>query len=307
MTLTNRNMTAAIVALGATALAAWAPPAIAAGSDDRAVAAGRAAEEAAAIATSPMGGDVRFGEEQSSTVVASGHDVDVTAPVNADGPVLLGTAGEGPDLLIDIPISEGAADAEVVNGDVVYIDEQSDTSFVLDARSGGARIMAVLNSAEADHVITYDFNLPSGVELQALPDGTVLAVDADEGPLAVVKPAWAVDARGRSVATRYVVEGDVLTQIIEPSSEVAYPVVADPTVEVRWYGYTFYFNRSETQTVATGGAPCVYLLSRVPYAGGALAGFCILYGAVAADALARGRCLRVNWGWTVNYPWHGTC
>lgn len=42
-------------------------------------------------------------------------------------------------------------------------------------------------------------------------------------------PAWATDANGNDVPTRYELNGSTLTQIVDhQSADVAYPVVADP-------------------------------------------------------------------------------
>ena len=55
--------------------------------------------------------------------------------------------------------------------------------------------------------------------------------------VATIKPTWAKDAEGRAVETSLSVSGDTVTMHVEHRGEdVAYPIVADPWVEVqRWY------------------------------------------------------------------------
>lgn len=43
-----------------------------------------------------------------------------------------------------------------------------------------------------------------------------------------IAQAWAVDAQGNSVATRFEVNNDELIQVIEPTGSTTYPVTADP-------------------------------------------------------------------------------
>ncbi len=61
--------------------------------------------------------------------------------------------------------------------------------------------------------------------------------DASEVVVATIKPTWAKDADGDAVETSLSVEGDTVTMHVEHQDEdVAYPIVADPWVEVqRWY------------------------------------------------------------------------
>lgn len=55
-------------------------------------------------------------------------------------------------------------------------------------------------------------------------------------PIATIAPAWAVDAEGQSLPTRYEVQGSTLVQVVETSSDTAFPVTADPSLW--WWAWT---------------------------------------------------------------------
>lgn len=57
----------------------------------------------------------------------------------------------------------------------------------------------------------------------------------DRVSLGTIDPAWARDAAGRSVPTRYEINGNVLTQIVDRrAGDFAYPIVADPSWSDIW-------------------------------------------------------------------------
>lgn len=314
MRFTMKVQGSAVAALAAISLAAWAPPALAAGPDGDAIKAAETATQGVEAASVPDSGDVAFGQAPNSAgmVMATSPTTEITAPVDSKDPIVIGTHGdEAVDVKITLPTTTSATDVEVVEGDTVYVDEQSDTSYVIDATNDGARIMSVLESPAAPHEIPYVLGVPEGASLIERADGSVdvaWVVDGVEAVIGTVEAPWAVDANGNQVATRYVVDGMTLTQVVEPTADTEYPVTADPTYAPKWWGTVVRFNRSETQTVASGGGPCAALMARIPVAGWPLAAACGLYGAIAGDAISRKKCLRVNvynvGGLT---PWHGTC
>ncbi len=63
----------------------------------------------------------------------------------------------------------------------------------------------------------------------------VLITDETGEFAGTVAPAWAKDATGEPVATRYEVHGNTLTQVVEHDAATQYPVVADP-----WLGITLF-------------------------------------------------------------------
>jgi hypothetical protein len=111
----------------------------------------------------------------------------------------------------------------------------------------------------------------------------------------VVDDAWALDADGQPVDTEYRIEGDTLVQVISPDADTAFPVVADPRVVYSWWGFTVYYNKSETVTIASGSAACAALTVLIPdpTVTKVVAATCGLLAVWAADAASRGRCIKL--------------
>lgn len=88
-----------------------------------------------------------------------------------------------------------------------------------------------------------------------------------------IKPAWAKDAAGKPVSTRYAVSGNVITQTVDHYG-ARYPVIADPQTGCGIGWCSIYFNRSETKDIATAGFTAL----------GGAAVACAVGGPVAAAA-----------------------
>lgn len=212
----------------------------------------RLVDDAVAIAVGEERDDVRFTSVESGTASAQTALGNVRIPTDATGAIALETGGL--NIGIHLPVSRDASESQLADGDVVVEDE--DTSFVVDALADGVRIASVIESAEADHSLTYRFELPGGMSPQLNTDGSVsLVVASDEGSKvtsAHFAPPWAVDAAGKRVDTRYEVDGGALTQVVTPGSDTVYPVVADPRVSGcligGWYpALCITYNRAETE------------------------------------------------------------
>lgn len=115
-------------------------------------------------------------------------------------------------------------------------DGTSDAStVVLQPLEDSARALIMLHSSSAPK--RYDFTL--GGEVASLeidqpdaetgdPGGGVTAYNSQGDIIGLVDEPWAVDANGTSVPTHYEINGTTLTQVISPTANTAYPVVADP-------------------------------------------------------------------------------
>jgi hypothetical protein len=305
------------MALAAVAVAAWSPPALAAGPDNAAVESAETASRGAEAAVGPAeSDDVAFGEAPSSAgaIVADAGGASVASPIEAEDPIVLESGDEAFDIGITLPASASVGDAEVVDGDTVYVDERAETSFVVDARADGARIMSVLTSPRAPREFTYDLHLPEGTQLLERADGSVDVAVVWEGVeviVGTVAAPWAVDAQGNSVPTHYEVAGDTLTQHVSVTSGTQFPVIADPTYSWKWWGVVVRFNRSETVTMQTASGVCAIAAAiPEPLVSKIIAGSCAVIAVAAQDALQRGKCLRLNVHYppvSAAYPWSGTC
>lgn len=104
----------------------------------------------------------------------------------------------------------------------------------------------VLHSSEAPETFSTDVDLPAGHRLVEVEDGLVAVVSGDDAPpVMFIEAPWAIDANGRSVPLALSIDGDdvVLHVAHHESSEIAYPVLADPI----WYyaGYGYRLNNAE--------------------------------------------------------------
>lgn len=114
-------------------------------------------------------------------------------------------------------------------GSMVYPSAHSTASAVIPT-GDGVQLLSVINSEKAAESFAYDLGLLPGHLLEATADGGARVVDQEGVVKAEFEPAWAQDAAGIDVPTRYSVEGNTLTQIVDHKGleGVAYPVVADP-------------------------------------------------------------------------------
>lgn len=125
---------------------------------------------------------------------------------------------------INSDVVEGAGEA-VSEGTVVFEDSLRDTDGVVQELPDGVRMLSIAKGPAAPTSIDYEFS-GAVLTLAESGDGSVV-VSVGDVPTAIIEPAWAIDARGREVPTRFEIEGDTLTQITEHHG-YTYPVVSDP-------------------------------------------------------------------------------
>ena len=210
-----------------------------------------------------------------------------------------------------------ARNPQTLASDTVLTGEGVD--YVARGVDDGFQIAAVITDP-AQHTQTYRF---PGRYLERLADGQVLVrADGRFGePIGVIDPPWAVDANGASIPSKFLVDGDTLTQVTSLGSRTAYPVVADPRVRVAWYGYSVDFTKAETKKIAIAGNACTAFLG---FAGviatkaglvatavvGLLASSCATIGVLSDVAYESGRCISLKLFTIVpgaTAPWINKC
>ncbi|SDQ38072.1 hypothetical protein [Quadrisphaera sp. DSM 44207] len=181
-----------------------------------------------------------------------------------------GAPGADPlPITIGLPEAAALEEAAVADdGTVVFASESDPVDVAVQAIDTGVRLQTVLADASAPARFDHPIDLPAGATIKVVgaaqaaaaleaaktadaiasgeapppaeaivpaedADGqptVVLFVGADGDLLGALAPAWAKDAAGQDVPTRYEVSGDVVTQVVEHAddSRVTYPVVADP-------------------------------------------------------------------------------
>jgi hypothetical protein len=189
------------------------------------------------------------------------------------------------------------------DGTVVYrgTDGRADHAAQI-MEDGSLRLEAILRTPDAPTAWTYVFG--DDMRLAANDDGTVAILrDFGEAAMsyAIAEQPWTVDANGAPVPTHYEVADNRLTQVVEPDTTTAYPIVADPKITTTWWNTTIYFNRSETKSAVTiaGWTAVISGASGLPNVVSAA----LIVGAASVVAVAQlaydaGQCLKiVIYGW----------
>ncbi|MEV0408861.1 hypothetical protein [Actinoallomurus sp. NPDC050550] len=108
---------------------------------------------------------------------------------------------------------------------------------------------AILRDAKAAKSLSFAVDSKGG-RLVADSLGGVIVVGKDGKAIGRISAPWAIDAHGRELPTTYTVQGDKLIQQVDTRG-AAFPVVADPHYTWGWITGTIYFNRNETQLIAS--------------------------------------------------------
>ncbi|WP_405542518.1 hypothetical protein OG478_12590 [Streptomyces phaeochromogenes] len=178
------------------------------------------------------------------------------APSKAAGPVKV-SAADGSTLSVGLPASDATNGVTSSQGTVVYPHAAGSTSLAVQPLAdGGVRALVVVEDASAPADYRFGLDLPSGSVVRQQDDGSAVIVRNGE-TLGKFEAPWAVDARGRSVPTRYRFEHGALVQTVDFDAGTAFPVVADPS----WKGVKkrakAALKNSNTSTVAGAVGGCV--------------------------------------------------
>lgn len=123
---------------------------------------------------------------------------------------------------------------------ISHIEAAADASeFLVQPLDQGFRILDIIPDSSASNEFSFKIHAPTGTKLvQSL--GSI-RLELGDDILGVIRAPWAVDAHGTPLETRYILNGFTVTQVIETSSETAYPVVADPA-----WGYAVTYSQTNT-------------------------------------------------------------
>ena len=159
-----------------------------------------------------------------------------TVPATSDQPIK--THGEATEVSIWLPGSAAVSVQSVAGESVRVFDHGNGASSVPLAKDDGSvQILTIIDAAGAPEKYGYALDVPDGASLVLDEDGAVQIIGADGKFIGGVAPAWAVDAKGAAVPTRFEVAGATLTQVIDHrGGGFSYPIVADP-----WLGQDLYY------------------------------------------------------------------
>lgn len=150
--------------------------------------------------------------------------------------VAVTNGGEDP-LAVDLVAAQNAVEVSVSSAGIEVIDNGDGSRTIPLSRSDGSlQVVTVIETPSAPRAYSVGIDLPAGTALSDAENGALLAI-APDGTMALgVAPAWAYDAAGVAVPTRYEVTGSVITQVVEhDSGEYQYPITADPWLGQRLF------------------------------------------------------------------------
>lgn len=168
---------------------------------------------------------LQTGGEQASSVPSNADDaVTVTATDTETGATANLSAG--------LPFAATASTARSeANGIVSFDNGNGSYTVPVSHADGSLAINTVLTGPSSPTAFAYPLELPAGGSVTVDDNGAVQISDASGMPVGFVDAPWAVDATGAEVPTKFVVEGNVVTQQVDTSAPgVQFPVVADPSL-----------------------------------------------------------------------------
>ena len=144
-------------------------------------------------------------------------------------------AGRNGKVSVGLPFSGSASKAASSHAGTVAFDNKNGSSTTpIVRKDGSTQINTVINNANAPKRYAYKMQVPEGAKIQRA--GSSVLVTKGKKMVAGIAPAWAKDAKGKSVPTHYEVKGSTVTQVVDHGSQYAYPIVADPWMGVDLFG-----------------------------------------------------------------------
>ncbi|WP_371031146.1 hypothetical protein [Pseudoclavibacter sp. JSM 162008] len=135
----------------------------------------------------------------------------------------------GPEVTLEYQVVEPATTAITENAELVVENATGVTTISNVTDDASVRVTSTIASPESDHVIPYAFSADGMTSIVEIEGGSLLFLDENEEMIGGVAPAWALDAAGVSVPTRYEIDGLNVTQVVDVSAgSFEYPIVADP-------------------------------------------------------------------------------
>ena len=198
---------------------------------------------------------VRGQSTGTATRMATGNTT-VSIPWNPASPIrIAGPSGGG--LEVTLPGNLGLQPGQTTSDGTIVYQSAGDNvdAAVQTMHDGSVRMQTIINNPRAAHEFTY--GIGAGFQPVKASDGSIWVAGfskSGEYQAFGVRSAWARDANGKAVPTRYEIRGQDLVQIVTPDASTVYPIVADPS----WIWYNFAwgagFSKAETRNLASSGA-----------------------------------------------------
>ncbi|MDQ4502938.1 hypothetical protein [Sinomonas sp. ASV322] len=180
----------------------------------------------------------------AQAIDGTANGVRVKVPTSAIDAISL-ESSTGKSVRVKLPYASNAKKAKVIEQGIVSFDNQNASKTVPVVKDDGSvQVTTVISGATAPARYTYELAVPDGGKVSQIDGGVVVVLDAAGGFVGGIAPAWAKDANGNDVPTRYEISGNTLTQVVDHlAASTAYPVVADPWFGIDLWGETWYNRR----------------------------------------------------------------
>lgn len=138
--------------------------------------------------------------------------------------------GEEVNLSVELPFADEAANGEAeADGIISYDNGNGSFTVPISYNDGSVAIHTVLTGPSSPQAFPYPVSVPAGGALSITEAGSVAMTDDSGAVVGVLETPWAKDAAGNDVPTRFVLNGNTVTQEVDLSNpDIQYPVVADP-------------------------------------------------------------------------------
>jgi hypothetical protein len=238
---------------------------------------------------------VNLKADADSVGMAKINNTIIDIPKNPDEAVSLKTGNT--EINISLPELDNPQAGEIVAKGVVAYASESDFSNTVQANNDGSvRMTTIIDNPNAPTEYEYKVGVKGEFILKEVvnEDGEkgVIVFNKDQSKIiSIISPPWAKDAEGKDVKTYFKIRNNKLIQVVEHKvAGIAYPVVADPVIGRHWWGYSYYFNRSETNNImfATGAGTAIFF--KLPFVSVPLG----VFTAWANWAYNRGACLATH-------------
>lgn len=124
---------------------------------------------------------------------------------------------------------------------------------------GAIQIVNVVEKETDEHKFEIKTSIPSGSSWKAVKSGGLELTNRSGEVLAIIGTPWAIDANGKELPTKFAIDGEKITQIVDTEG-AAFPVVSDPSLW--WVIGTSALCIAEIGSLAVGAAKVVQAFAK---------------------------------------------
>jgi hypothetical protein len=119
---------------------------------------------------------------------------------------------------------------------------------------GAIQIVNVIEQGTDEHSFQIKTDIPAGSKWKIQEDGSLELKGKDAEVLAIAETPWSIDANGKNLPTKFVIDDKIITQVVDTDGAV-FPVVSDPSIW--WTIGTSALCVAEIASLAVGAAKVI--------------------------------------------------